>query len=82
MTLITQIDDPVYLEEPMIRTSTFRWNPNAREGGLPQVEVADGGRGEFTVTVDGREVAKKTDDNMPEPDAILSAVRDEHHAGI
>ena len=24
---------PVYLEEPMIRTSTFRWNPGAREGG-------------------------------------------------
>jgi hypothetical protein len=41
MMLITQIDDPVYLEEPMIRTSTFRWNPNAREGGLPQVEIAD-----------------------------------------
>jgi hypothetical protein len=39
--VITQIDDPVYLEEPMVRTSTWRWNPNAREGGLPQVEIAD-----------------------------------------
>ncbi len=38
---ITQIDDPVYLEEPMIRTSTWRWNPNAREGGLASVEIAD-----------------------------------------
>lgn len=41
MTLISQIDDPVYLEEPMIRTSTFRWNPGARENAINQVEVAD-----------------------------------------
>jgi hypothetical protein len=41
MTLISQIDDPVYLEEPMIRTSTFRWNPGAREGAIAQVDVAD-----------------------------------------
>ena len=39
--LISQVDDPVYLEEPMVRTSTFRWNPGQREGGLAQVEVAD-----------------------------------------
>jgi cyclase len=39
--LITQIDDPVYLEEPMIRTSTFRWNPGAREGAIAQVDVAE-----------------------------------------
>jgi len=41
MTLISQIDDPVYLEEPMVRTSTFRWNPGAREGAINQVEVAE-----------------------------------------
>ena len=41
MMLITQINDPVYLEEPMIRTSTFRLNPNAREGAMAQVEVAE-----------------------------------------
>jgi hypothetical protein len=41
MMLITQIDDPVYLEEPMVRTSTFRWNPNARETAPGQVEVAE-----------------------------------------
>ena len=41
MTLISQIDDPVYLEEPMVRTSTFRWNPGAREGAIAQVDVAD-----------------------------------------
>lgn len=39
--LISQVDDPVYLEEPMVRTSTFRWNPGQREGGLAQVEVAE-----------------------------------------
>jgi glyoxylase-like metal-dependent hydrolase (beta-lactamase superfamily II) len=39
--LITQIDDPVYLEEPMIRTSTFRWNPGARENAITQVDVAE-----------------------------------------
>jgi glyoxylase-like metal-dependent hydrolase (beta-lactamase superfamily II) len=41
MTLISQIDDPVYLEEPMVRTSTFRWNPGAREGAITQVDVAE-----------------------------------------
>jgi hypothetical protein len=39
--LITQIDDPVYLEEPMIRTSTFRWNPAARENPITQVDIAE-----------------------------------------
>jgi len=41
MTLITQIEDPVYLDEPMIRTSTFRWNPGAREQAIAPVEVAE-----------------------------------------
>jgi glyoxylase-like metal-dependent hydrolase (beta-lactamase superfamily II) len=41
LTLITQIDDPVYLEEPMIRTSTFRWNAGAREGAIAPVDVAE-----------------------------------------
>ncbi len=41
MTLITQIEDPVYLEEPFIRTSTFRWNPGARENAITQVDVAE-----------------------------------------
>jgi hypothetical protein len=25
--VISQVDDPIYLEEPMVRTSTFKWNP-------------------------------------------------------
>jgi glyoxylase-like metal-dependent hydrolase (beta-lactamase superfamily II) len=41
MMLISQIDDPVYLEEPMVRTSTFRWNPGARENAITQVDVAE-----------------------------------------
>ncbi len=41
LTLISQIDDPVYLDEPMIRTSTFRWNPGAREGAINQVDIAE-----------------------------------------
>jgi hypothetical protein len=41
MLLISQIDDPVYLEEPMVRTTTFRWNPGGREGAITQVDVAD-----------------------------------------
>jgi hypothetical protein len=39
-----------------------------------QVEVVDGERGEFTVSVDGHEVAKKAE-SLPEPDAVLAAVR-------
>jgi hypothetical protein len=45
-----------------------------------QVEVIDGNKGEFTVTVDGREVARKTGNTLPELDTILTAVRDEQHA--
>lgn len=42
MMLISQIDDPVYLEEPMIRTSTFQKNPAAREAPInDDVDVAD-----------------------------------------
>jgi hypothetical protein len=41
MVTITQIDDPIYLEEPFIRTSTFQRNSNTREGGLAQIEVAE-----------------------------------------
>jgi hypothetical protein len=44
-----------------------------------QVEVIDGNRGEFTVTVDGREVASKGE-TLPEPGAVLTAVRAEQHA--
>jgi hypothetical protein len=39
--LVSQVDDPIYLEEPMIRTSTFRWNPGQREQPVTQVEIAD-----------------------------------------
>ena len=39
-----------------------------------QVEVIDGENGEFAVSVDGHEVARKNG-GMPEPDAILAAVR-------
>jgi len=39
--LISQVDDPIYLEEPMVRTSTFRWNPGQRETPIVQVEVAE-----------------------------------------
>jgi glyoxylase-like metal-dependent hydrolase (beta-lactamase superfamily II) len=39
--LISQVDDPIYLEEPMVRTSTFKWNPGQREAPIVQVEVAE-----------------------------------------
>ena len=39
--VMSQVDDPVYLDEPMIRTSTFKWNPNQREAPIVQVEVAE-----------------------------------------
>lgn len=46
LTIVTIVDDPVYLEEPFIRTSTWVWNP-AGELAPPQVfEAVDelGGR--------------------------------------
>jgi cyclase len=39
--LVSQVDDPIYLEEPMVRTSTFKWNPGQRENPIVQVEVAE-----------------------------------------
>jgi hypothetical protein len=39
--LVSQVDDPIYLEEPMVRTSTFKWNPGQREQPVTQVEIAD-----------------------------------------
>jgi len=39
--VMSQVDDPIYLEEPMIRTSTFKWNPGQREAPIVQVEVAE-----------------------------------------
>ena len=38
------------------------------------VEVVNGDRGEFTVSVDGRTVAEKGD-NLPSADEVLAAVR-------
>ena len=39
--MMSQVDDPIYLEEPMVRSSTWRWNPGQREGGIGQVEIAE-----------------------------------------
>lgn len=39
--MMSQIDDPIYLEEPMVRTSTWRWNPGQREPAIGQVEIAE-----------------------------------------
>jgi predicted Rdx family selenoprotein len=45
-----------------------------KEPGL-DVELVDGGKGEFTVLVDGRKVAEKRDETFPGPDEIKAAVR-------
>jgi|RhiMethySRZTD1v2_1073278.scaffolds.fasta_scaffold01240_6 cyclase len=39
--MMSQVDDPIYLEEPMVRTSTWRWSPGQREGAIGQVEIAE-----------------------------------------
>jgi hypothetical protein len=39
--MMSQVDDPIYLEEPMVRTQTWRWNPNQREQPIGQVEIAE-----------------------------------------
>jgi hypothetical protein len=39
--MISQVDDPIYLDEPMVRTQTWRWNPNQREQAIAQVEIAE-----------------------------------------
>jgi uncharacterized Zn-binding protein involved in type VI secretion len=38
------------------------------------VQVIDGTKGEFTVSVDGREVARKGD-SLPPADEVIAAVR-------
>jgi hypothetical protein len=47
------------------------------EQGL-DVEVVDGNRGELTVAVDGRTVAKKSGNSMPSPEEVRDAVRQAH----
>jgi hypothetical protein len=44
-----------------------------RETGV-EVEVTDGGKGEFTVSADGQVVARK-DDALPPVDEVLAAVK-------
>ena len=44
-----------------------------QEPGL-QVESVEGNRGEFTVLVDGQEVARKQGDNMPSAEQVRDAV--------
>jgi hypothetical protein len=39
-----------------------------------QVELIDGQRGELTVLVDGREVARKEGDSVPSVEEVKSAV--------
>ena len=46
-----------------------------------QVEVINGQRGELTVSVDGREVAHKDGDKMPEATEVMTAVRGGHAVG-
>jgi hypothetical protein len=41
-----------------------------------EVEVVDGDRGEFTVLVDGRAVARKVGESLPAPEEVLAAVRE------
>jgi len=45
------------------------------------VELIDGDHGEFTVSVDGRTVAKKTD-RLPPIDEVVAAVKKESHASV
>jgi hypothetical protein len=45
-----------------------------RERGT-DVELVDGGKGEFSVSVDGQTVARKDGDSMPSPEEVLEAVR-------
>lgn len=39
--MFSQVDDPIFLEEPMVRSNTWKWNPTQREGGIGQVEIAE-----------------------------------------
>jgi predicted Rdx family selenoprotein len=45
-----------------------------KEQGL-DVQIVDGGRGEFTVAVDGRTVAEKRGDTMPGAEELKAAIR-------
>jgi hypothetical protein len=45
-----------------------------------EVEMVDGNRGELTVLVDGRQVAKKDENSTPSAAQVLAAVKDTEHA--
>ena len=44
------------------------------EPGL-QVQLVDGAKGELTVLVDGKEVARKQGDNLPPVEEVVAAVK-------
>jgi hypothetical protein len=46
-----------------------------------EVELVDGSRGEFTVLVDGQEVARKGLVSKPSVETVVKAVREATHAG-
>ncbi|HEY6507418.1 MAG TPA: hypothetical protein VIY56_05355 [Vicinamibacterales bacterium] len=41
LTLAIIVEDPMYLTEPMVRTSTFKWDPNLRVPAATAFEVAE-----------------------------------------
>jgi hypothetical protein len=45
-----------------------------KEPGL-DVQLIDGAKGEFTVQVDGRDVAHKGGESLPSADVVVNAVR-------
>jgi hypothetical protein len=49
-----------------------------REGGV-DVQLVDGGKGEFTVLVDGRQVAQKGE-SLPPVEEVVAAVKKAGHA--
>ena len=47
-----------------------------------EVELVDGNKGEFTVLVDGRPVARKSGDTLPSVDEVLSAAKKAAHVAV
>jgi hypothetical protein len=40
-----------------------------------QVELIDGNRGEFTVSLDGHVIAQKQGESLPDPEKVVAAVK-------
>ena len=71
LTVATIVTDPVYLTEPMIRTSNWEWAPNQNVGSYPC--------NPFQIVVEVERPIGTVPSHLPGTNAFLHEFADTHH---